>query len=222
MIYIYGDSHAHFSFKNLKLPHNNLWRASITMHRIGRDNHIINFANKTNLQSNDIIILAYGEIDCRCHIQRQIDMGRNEDEIINELVTNYMRTIKNNITETANIIIVGVIPPTIRADYEILNGPITHEFPFVGTDENRIRYTNKVNNSLEAAAKNNNYIYFNPYLYYTRPNGALKHELSDLNVHLGDNSHFLESFNELYETIPMPPVNNQMYAMNLFGRRRFR
>jgi hypothetical protein len=220
MIHIYGDSHAHYSFKNLNLPHTNLWKASITMYRIGRDNRIINFRNRNHVQSNDIIILAYGEIDCRCHIQRQIDMGRNEDEIINELVTNYMRTIKNNITETANIIIVGVIPPTIQADYEILNGPITHEYPFVGTDENRIRYTNKVNNLLETESTKNNYIYFNPYSYYTRPNGALKHELSDLSVHLGDNSHFLERFMALHETILMPPVNNQMYTMNLFGSRR--
>jgi hypothetical protein len=97
MIYIYGDSHAHYSFKNLKLPYIDLHQASITMHRIGRDNKIINFKNKENLKINDIIILAYGEVDCRCHIQRQIDMGRNEDEIINELVTNYIRTIKNNI-----------------------------------------------------------------------------------------------------------------------------
>lgn len=223
MIYIYGDSHAHFSFKNLTLPHNNLWRASITMHRIGRDNHIINFVNNVNLQSNNIIVLTYGEIDCRCHIQRQVDMGRNEDDIINELVTNYMRTIKNNITSAnVNVIIVGVIPTTKQTDYEEHHGPIKHEFPFLGSDEARVRYTNKVNKSLEAAAKNNKYIYFNPYSYYTRDDGTLKHELSDLGVHLGDNSQFLKSFMALYETIPRAPVNNQMFTMNLFGRRRLR
>ena len=43
------------------------------------------------------------------------------------------------------IIIVGVIPQTKQSDYEILNGPILHEFPFVGRDEDRVRYTNKVN-----------------------------------------------------------------------------
>jgi hypothetical protein len=225
MIYIYGDSHAHFSFKNLNLPYTDLHQASITMYRVGRDNKIINFINTDFLQSNDIIILAYGEVDCRCHIQRQTDMGRNEDEIINELVTNYIRTIKNNITTafaTSNIILVGIIPPTTQADYELLNGPITHEFPFVGTDNDRVRYTNKVNKLLETEAKKNNYIYFNPYSYYTRDDGTLKHELSDLLVHVGDNLHFLKSFVELHETIPRAPVNNQMFTMNLFGRRRFR
>jgi hypothetical protein len=222
MIYIYGDSHAHFSFKNLNLPHNNLWRASITMHRIGRDNKIINFGNTEFLQDNDIIILAYGEIDCRCHIQIQVDMGKSEDEVINELVANYMRTIKNNITANVKVIIVGVIPPTKQAEYEMRHGPITHEFPFVGSDEARVRYTNKVNKVLEELATKNNYIYFNPYSYYMTPDGTLNRELSDLVVHVGDNSQFLKSFNELYETIPRPPANNQMYTMNLFGRRRFR
>ena len=208
MIYIYGDSHAHFSFKNLTLPHSNLWRASITMHRVGRDNKIINFINADFLQNNDIIILAYGEVDCRCHIQRQVDMGRNEDDIINELVTNYTKTIKNNITAAnVKVIIVGVIPPTKQTDYEGRHGPITHEFPFVGSDENRVRYTRKTNNLLEEAAKNNKYIYFNPYSYYTRDDGTLKHELTDLNVHLGDNSQFLKSFMALYETIPLPHAN---------------
>lgn len=220
MIYIYGDSHAHYSFKNLTLPHKNLWQASITMHRIGRDNRIINFVNKEKLQGNDIIIIAYGEIDCRCHIQRQIDMGRNEDEIINELVTNYIRTIKNNITEAiVNAIIVGVIPPTKQTEHDALHGPIMHEFPFVGSDEARVRYTNKVNKILEELAAENKFIFFNPYSYYTRDDGTLKRELSDLSVHLGDNSQFLKSFNELHETIHRLPVNNQMYTMNLFGRR---
>ena len=43
MIHIYGDSHAHNSFKNLKLPYNDLHSNSLTMFRIGRDNTIINF-----------------------------------------------------------------------------------------------------------------------------------------------------------------------------------
>ncbi len=201
MIRIYGDSHAGFSFKNLKLKNNNYSRHSITMFRIGRDNLIINF-NKNIIQNDDIIILSYGEIDCRCHIQRQINLGKNEDDIINELVNNYIITIKNNtINMDIKIIIVGVIPPTKQSEYEILHGPIFHEFPFVGSDEDRVRYTNKVNKLLEEISNNNNYIYFNPYSYYTRDDGTLKYELSDKTVHLGDNSYFLEKFIDLYEKI---------------------
>jgi hypothetical protein len=195
MIYLYGDSHVRFNFTKLNLEHNDLHHHSITMFRVGRDNTIINFDTNHTFDKNDIIVLSYGEVDCRCHIQRQINNGKEEDAVINELVEAYFQTIVNSIVNTnSRVIIVGVIPPTRQNDYESLHGPITHEFPFVGTDKDRVRFTLKVNTQLEALAKKNNYIYFNPYSYYTRDDGTLKHELSDTNVHLGDNSHFLEEF----------------------------
>jgi hypothetical protein len=201
MIYIYGDSHAYFSFKNLKLEYEERHCFAITMFRIGRDNMIINF-NKEELKNNDIIILSYGEIDCRCHIQRQINSGKNEEDVINELVTNYFMTIINNIMDRDLIVvIVGIIPPTKQYDYEQLNGPILHAFPFVGTDEDRVRYTQKMNEKLEAMCSSHNFFYFNPYPYYTRANGTLKYEFSDSTVHLGDNYFFLEKFIDFCKSI---------------------
>ena len=171
------------------------------MFRIGRDNIIINF-DKDIIQIEDTIILLYGEIDCRCHIQKQINLGKNEDDIIYELVNNYINTIQNNTMGLdIKIIIVGVIPPTQQNDYEILFGPILHEFPFMGSDEDRVRYTFKVNKLLEELSNKNNFIYFNPYNYYTRDNGTFKFEFSDNNVDLRDNVYFLERFIDLYEKI---------------------
>ena len=199
MIYIYGNSHANNSFKNLTLPHVNLFSNAITMFRIGRDNIIINF-DYDNIQKGDTIILLYGEVDCRCHIQKQINLGKNEDDVICELVNNYINTIQDNTKGLdIKIFIVGVIPPTKQNDYEILFGPILHEFPFMGSDEDRVRYTFKVNKLLEELSNKNNFIYFNPYNYYTRDNGTFKFEFSDNNVHLRDNAYFLEKFIELYE-----------------------
>lgn len=198
MIHIYGDSHASRSFKNLKFNHLNYSQSSITMFRIGRDNIIINF-NKDFIQNDDILVFSYGEIDCRCHIQKQINLGNNEDDIIFNLVNNYFKTIKNNIIDkNVLIIIVAVIPPTIQYEHEILHGPITHEYPFVGTDEDRVRYTNKINKLLEEMSNYNNYIFFNPYSYYTRPDGTLKFELSDTYGHIEDNSFILEKFTDLF------------------------
>ena len=198
MIHIYGDSHANRSFKNLKLPYNDFHSNSITMFRIGRDNIIIRFS-KNMIKNGDILVMVYGEVDCRCHIQRQVDLRRNEDDVINELVTKYFNTIKNNTVDLdVKIIIVGIIPTTKQYELESIHGPITHEFPFVGSDKNRVIYTNKVNKLLEEFANKNNYIFFNPYSYYTREDGTLKFELSDSNGHLADNSVFLEKFVELY------------------------
>jgi hypothetical protein len=201
MIYLYGDSHIKAGFQNMKLNHIDLHCASVTMFRIGRDNIIINFDKNMVLNKNDVIVLAYGEVDCRCHIQKQIYNGKDEDNIINELVEKYFLTIKNNICIECKIIIVGIIPPTKQNDYESLHGPILHEFPFIGTDEDRVKYTYKMNKKLEELSIINNYIYFNPYEYYTRQDGTLNYELSDKTVHLGNNSYFLEKFIDLYTYI---------------------
>lgn len=200
MIYIYGDSHAEFNFKRLKLPHINFRQANITMFRVGRDNEIINF-NSAMHNKESIICICYGEIDCRCHIQRQIDMGKNENDVISELVHNYFNTLKNNVKEHKKIIIVGIIPPTLQNDYEQQHGPITHEFPFVGSNEDRVRYTAKMNILIEQYCNKNGYIFFCPFFYYARPDGTLKYELSDSIVHLGENSFFLENFLELHDKI---------------------
>ena len=170
------------------------------MFRIGRDNILINFKpSDHNLHS--ILCITYGEVDCRCHIQRQVNMGKDEDIVVIELVANYFRTIKNNVLRFNKIIIVAVIPPTKQSDYESIHGPILHEFPFVGSDENRVRYTRKVNARIEELCAKHGYIYFNPYGYYTREDGTLRHELSDTNVHLGENTYFLEQFTALYASI---------------------
>ena len=96
MLYIFGDSHACASFKNLQVPHENMYQNSITMFRIGRDNTIINYNLDMDITRNTIL-LCYGEVDCRCHIGKQVNLGRNEDTVINELVSDYFKTITNNI-----------------------------------------------------------------------------------------------------------------------------
>jgi hypothetical protein len=201
MIHIYGDSHAFNSFKGIKLDYKDKHCPSITMFRIGRDNIIINFDETDIRSSNELIIISYGEVDCRCHIHRQIASGKDEDHIIDELVNNYFITIIRNVPTYCKIMIVGVIPPSKQDDYESINGPVLHEFPFVGTDEDRVRYTRKVNNKIEELSLLYNYIYFNPYAYYTRDDGTLKYELSDKSVHLGDNTVFLDKFYEIYKSI---------------------
>ena len=200
MIHLYGDSHAHRSFKGLQLPHIDHHYAAITMFRIGRGNEIINF-NSNDTNTSSILCFVYGGVDCRCHIKRQIDLGRSEDSVIEELVTKYFNTIKNNCKYYKKIIVTAVIPPTNKEEYERHNGPITHEWPFVGTDGERVRYTRKVNKMIEELCNANQYIYFNPYSYYTRDDGILKYELSDSKGHIGDTGHFLSKFNELYNAI---------------------
>lgn len=201
MIYLYGDSHARFSFNNLRLEHRNLYQVAVTMHRIGRDGLVPNYG-VSFFDEDSIFVFAFGEVDCRCHVMRQVLLGRNEDEVISELVKNYLNTIKKATSIPLKaVIITGVIPPTEKEDYESINGPIKHEFPFVGTDEERARFTQKMNILLEKGCKEFSFIYFYPYKNYIRENGCLKYELSDRCVHVGDTRMVLEEFETLINTL---------------------
>jgi FkbM family methyltransferase len=203
-IFVYGDSHGKFNFNNFekilfientdnRIIFNDRHQSNITMFRIAREQKIINF-NSNEHDKNSILCFNYGDIDCRCHIQKQINLGRNEDEIINDLVSKYFISIHKNIKEYKKIVIIAIIPSTHQNDYEKNYGPITHKHPFIGTDENRIRYTKKMNETIKKFCLKYNYHFFDPFLYYTREDGSLKHELSDNMVHLGNNEHFLKKF----------------------------
>lgn len=201
-IFIYGDSHAIFSFKRLTLFHENHGTPSVTMHRIGRDKYVVN-AQPAKHQSDSTVVVCYGEVDCRCHVQRQIDQGRLEDEVLRELADAYFATLDRGLSVVRHVVVVGIIPPTECREHEAIHGPITHAFPFVGTDTDRARYTAKMNRLLEEHCRTRapRFVYFNPYLPYTRPNGCLRHEYSDTNVHLGDNAAFLRAFENLMQQL---------------------
>lgn len=196
MIYIFGDSHAEFNFRNLKHTNTNLRQYSVTMFRIGRDNHIINFDKNYNNNDNTFI-LCYGEVDCRCHIGKQIKINdKNENEIIKNLVDTYLLTIKNNITEYKQIILCSITPTQNQKKYENINGPITHEFPFVGTDEERIRYTEKMNLYLENKCKEYGYYFLDIYNYYS-VEGFLNFSLSDRICHIKENDYILTELDKI-------------------------
>ncbi len=200
MIYIFGDSHANFNFRGLTEPHYNLHQPSITMHRIGRDGYIINF-DQSFCSVENTFILCYGEVDCRCHVARQIATGRELNEICNELINKYIETIQASITEYRQIILCSITPPLRRREYEDIHGPITHEFPFIGTDEERVKYTLLMNKLLKEAAEKNGYRYLDLWSHYARSeDGTLNSEYSDSICHIINNTFILEQLqSRLYE-----------------------
>ena len=134
MIFLFGDSHCKTNFQNLRLPHRNLYRFSLTMNRIGRDGI---FFQNAGVKPGDIVILQFGEVDCRCHIGKQISIhGRLENEVVDTLANSFVAAILlNPVIKQTRCIISCVTPPIDQEFYEKKNGPITHDFPFVGTNE---------------------------------------------------------------------------------------
>ena len=189
-VHVFGDSHADFSFRGYEglVSHITI---SVTCFRVGRDGKgILNFQT-AGVKDNDTIIVLFGEVDCRCHIKRQLLAGREYKEVLDELVTAYGRSISLNVDEFSKLrVIVSCIPPpTARADFENIYGPITHEFPFVGSDAERAMFTRDMNDLLKVHCRTKNYDFLDFYDDYTRvEDGMLDHTKSDTQVHIKDNA----------------------------------
>jgi hypothetical protein len=168
-----------------------MWEFAVTMHRIGRDG-VINGFNKAHLGLNRIFCLVYGEVDVRCHIGKQIVLDRTVDEICQTLVTAYFQTIKATITEYKAIVVVGVPPPVDPADHVH-----EHALPFIGTNEERVGYTQVVNSLLHKGCAEYGYLFCSPYEFCTRVDGCLEYGFSDGCIHIRKNEAFLEAFNTL-------------------------
>jgi len=196
MLYIFGDSHADFSFRGLKMPHQQFHRVSHTMHRVGRDNIIPNLETHM-ISTENIFVLTFGEVDCRCHIGKQVRNGRDIMEVCETLISSYIQTIKNNITAYDRIIICSITPPANKEKYEALHGPITHEFPFVGSDQERVENTRIMNSLLKLECEKNNYTFLDSSEHYSDKDGCLIFEKSDACVHIGDNEYVLETLTNL-------------------------
>lgn len=198
LIYIYGDSHGRFNFSNLPRAHVNKSVNAITMHRIGRDQQIVSFDCKTDLGSGqNVFFFAYGEIDCRCHIKRRLEIGEKLDDVIDRLASQYLKCIEKEITLYKAIIVCAVNPTTNQKDFEAIHGCIDHEFNFQGTDEERILFTTLLNEALQLKCQQHNFLFFNVTDFYKRPDGTLNHDLGDKNVHILNNAHYLIEFEKL-------------------------
>jgi hypothetical protein len=192
---IYGDSHPLLLFKGLSIEHRNLFDFGKTMFRVGRDQAIINFRESHN-HEDGIFCLAYGEVDIRAHIGKQVQLGRHHVTVCKELVQEYFQAIKKNIVKYKAIIIVAVPPPVDPNDHRH-----AHNLPFVGTNSDRVIYTRDMNTMLDFACKQAGYHFLNPFDFYMRSDGMLNYDLSDGCIHVGKNEHFQNAFRALYKNI---------------------
>ena len=194
-LYVHGDSHAMLLFQglnlNMNIPYENLFEYGTTMHRIGRDGLIPKHRTIHN-SKEATFVFVYGEVDCRAHIKRQVEGGRQAEEVCATLVNAYMKTIRASIIDYKSIIIVGVPPPADEADHK--HG---HSLPFLGTIEERVDYTRRMNALLETACAENGYQFLAPFQTYTRADGCLEYALSDGCIHIGKNAEFLQAFRDL-------------------------
>ncbi|WP_254508120.1 methyltransferase domain-containing protein [Anatilimnocola floriformis] len=184
-LWIFGDSHSEYTFGGF--PGVRIQRMdSVTMHRIGRDGLDV---SSHAIAPGDRVLWCYGEVDCRCHVARQCEAGRGEEEILTTLVTNYLNALQRNADHFPRVQfgVVSVIPP---ARVELSRQDST--LPFVGDNSARSRFTQTLNRMLREMCAQRSFLYIDVWALFADAEGMLNYALSDGQVHAGDNSSALD------------------------------
>ena len=210
-IYVFGDSHAFFSFCEITtdfikpicpVASESFFRyrqetfrfivrpaIAVTMHRVGRDG--VAFLDLAALRvENCIVVFNFGEVDCRCHIGRQVrEKKRCLVEVINTLVENYISFIEFTQRKSNHVVcvVLSVVPPT--------DNVFNPDAPYYGSLSDRIIITNLLNQRLQAVCLDRKITFLDPYSMFKDQEGALIYELSDRNVHINPNiNHLIKNY----------------------------
>jgi hypothetical protein len=187
MLHTIGDSHCWIPYK--KIPDvKTHWLGPVLAFSVGRDGlHRCNISG-TGMKPNDWIIFSFGEIDCRGHIHKHITAENTYQRQIDEIVEKYFNTINLNkdlFKFDINIAVNNVVPP-YPYDRTQNQDCFNHQFPFIGTDDQRKLYVNYFNQKLKENCLKNNYLFVDVYFEYSDQFGFLDIPLSDTNCHIGD------------------------------------
>ncbi|BDC35167.1 hypothetical protein Noda2021_11250 [Candidatus Dependentiae bacterium Noda2021] len=186
IIHIIGDSHS-FSYQingrtdlaDLSLPPIAIhWLGPITMHRVGRDGIAFLDIRQYNVVEGDTVLFVFGEIDARCHIGKIKDRdNRTLDDVLDELVSHYINTLKTNKNFYQNIMVIvsGIVPP--------IDSVFNPQFPYYGTIEERVSITKQLNNKLKEQCAYCGFGFIDTYTEFADANGQLILALSE-NVHI--------------------------------------
>lgn len=173
-IHTMGDSHAGCGWSKIPGVLTHIVGA-VLMNSLGIKKPIIT----KNIPDDVIICFCFGEIDCRCHIHKYPPY----DKTIDYIVRRYIEFIDLNMVGKKEAWIYNVVPPS-RSSYVQRKS----QFPFVGTDEERLTYTKYMNEKLRGSK----YTFVDVYDKYADSEGFLNQELAMHGIHIKDNRYLLE------------------------------
>jgi hypothetical protein len=196
--YTVGDSHSGI-FSKSKHFTKQFWLGGVTMNRIGRDH--LNFKSidvcpiepvHYSIPNDGVLLVTFGEIDVRNHIHKQVELGRDINEICNTLVMNYIRCIIMNrdLNGYKNIAILAVNPPRRGDDPSI---------EMKGTDDQRKSYQVILNIYLSFYCKEHSLYLLDLTSYYSDSDGFLDATKRDSTVHLLFSDYMEESIEKMLE-----------------------
>lgn len=189
-IHTIGDSHCKEGFENVVSHHlGPVLCYSFGQHPLERCK-----IQSFGIQENDVIIFCFGEIDCRCHIQKHVTLEKPYQKIITEIVELYMEGIKKCIhclQKTVKVSVFNVVPPVRRS--EALENK---EFPFLGSDQERLDYVKYFNSKVKEHCIKEGFIFFDIYDFYADQEGFLRKDVKDESVHVKDSVFFKKFIEE--------------------------
>ena len=196
-VLIYGDSHSSMGWPigDPSIPgvtFDQHYYGPLLCYTLGKKKwEVMDISLYNDVEDDGVCIFCFGEIDCRCHIKKHITEENTYQKIIDDMVLEYLETVKLNIEKTnknPRVYIYNVVPPSKESDVSF----VQPEFPFVGTDEERKSYTLYFNKKLKELCPKFGYGFFDIYDKYATPEGFLNRDLADLNVHIRDGYHLGE------------------------------
>lgn len=181
-----GESHAKYNFKDIREVEVNSI-GSVTMHRVGRDQ----MEFQDTIVPGCMAIFCFGEIDVRMHIHKQVLLGRDEDDIINLLVLNYMNAIIKQFKNNVIPVIMSITPANATEP-----NPMA-----VGSNADRSRYCRKLNEKLAEYCTELNIDFLNVYHRYADEQGMLRTELADREdgYHIGKPDMIIDEFHKMLD-----------------------
>ena len=150
------------------------WIGPVTAFRIARDGLDI---RPYHVKDNDIVIYNFGEIDCRTNIHKYVQGNNDYQENIKNIVDGYIKTVQLN-HKNLNLhtsVIYNVIPPCKMTTDNKIHGQI----PFLGTNEDRKKYTLYFNKLLKQECLKYDILFFDIYDMLVSEDGFLDSSISN-------------------------------------------
>jgi hypothetical protein len=182
LIHVVGDSHV-VPFRG-SMPFLAHHLGAATAYNLNRKNsttksneQLFKVINK--LGKRDLLMLSFGEIDCRIHIYYQYKKSDGKysiGELIDRTISNYGEVMAQLKERVVNFCVYCVSPAT-----EVGN---EYKYPFYGTPEERSQINRMFNEKLKAFCQKNGYAFIDIYGAVTGKDGLMLKEYSSDEIHL--------------------------------------
>jgi hypothetical protein len=130
---------------------------------------------------NDILLLSFGEIDCRAHLLKQASLQNRDLEIIlNECIERYMKVIHQLRSMGFSICIWNAIPTAMGFEN------VDYEYPYFGSFSDRNKLTNRFNEKLIENQAKYGYQFYGFFNEIIRPDWSTNEKYYFDKIHLNN------------------------------------